>query len=298
MTEEDKKFLAESGLTIVVSLSGGKDSTAVCLWLREQGIAHHRVFADTGWEHPAVYEQIEYLEEVLGPIVRVGYPGGMEALVKKKGMFPSRLGRFCTEKLKVLPIAEYLDSLDLEPINVVGVRAGESKARSQMPRWEWQGKPFDCWVWRPLIDWTEENVIEIHRRNAVKPCRLYLDHNVQRVGCWPCIFARKAEIATIANIDPATIDRLEALEREVQELARVRYAKRGETFASKGHTPPTWFQVYDRKQRRQRMAPIREIVDWARTGKGRKQKAFDFFQAPADQGCVRWGMCETPEDND
>jgi len=35
----------------VLSLSGGKDSTAAALWLREQGIPHVRLFMDTGWEH-------------------------------------------------------------------------------------------------------------------------------------------------------------------------------------------------------------------------------------------------------
>lgn len=40
----------------VVSVSGGKDSTAACLALTEAGIEHRRVFADTGrwgvtWQH-------------------------------------------------------------------------------------------------------------------------------------------------------------------------------------------------------------------------------------------------------
>lgn len=276
----------------VVSLSGGKDSTALCLWLREQGIEHQRVFADTGWEHSAVYEQIDYLEKRLGPIARVGYPGGMEALVKKKGMFPSRLGRFCTQHLKVIPIAQYLQSLESDVINVVGIRAAESKARSAMPRWEWQAAPFDCWVWRPLIAATEDDVIALHQRHAVKPCRLYLEHNVSRVGCWPCIFARKSEIRTIADIDPSAIDRLQVLEADVQEQARQRYAAKGETFESLGYQPPTFFHLHDRDKRKKRCVPIREVVEWSRTSHGGQQMLLEIPLAESDAGCMRWGMCE------
>lgn len=35
---------------IVASVSGGKDSTAMCLWLQEQGLEFTPVFLDTGWE--------------------------------------------------------------------------------------------------------------------------------------------------------------------------------------------------------------------------------------------------------
>ena len=52
----------------IVSLSGGKDSVAVDLHLRELGIERRRVVMDTGWEAREHYDHIEYLKEVLGPI--------------------------------------------------------------------------------------------------------------------------------------------------------------------------------------------------------------------------------------
>ena len=36
---------------LVVSVSGGKDSTATCLYLQELGLSYEATFFDTGWEH-------------------------------------------------------------------------------------------------------------------------------------------------------------------------------------------------------------------------------------------------------
>lgn len=47
----------------IVSLSGGKDSTAMLLMMIERKIPIHSVvFVDTGWEFPDMYNHIELLE--------------------------------------------------------------------------------------------------------------------------------------------------------------------------------------------------------------------------------------------
>jgi len=69
-----------AGADLVVSLSGGKDSTATALYLEEIGafdavVAHggevRRVFADTGWELPETYAYLPVLEARFGKIDRV-----------------------------------------------------------------------------------------------------------------------------------------------------------------------------------------------------------------------------------
>lgn len=51
----------------VVSLSGGKDSTAMLLMLLERGEpVADVVFFDTGWEFPEMYEHLEKLEAFTG----------------------------------------------------------------------------------------------------------------------------------------------------------------------------------------------------------------------------------------
>lgn len=106
-----------TGKIVVASVSGGKDSAALSLWLTEQGIEHRRVFADTGWEHPATLDYVrEILPKHIGPIDWVSGALQMQDLIRKKGMFPSRLRRFCTEDLKVRPIMRYIDAIDGEVV--------------------------------------------------------------------------------------------------------------------------------------------------------------------------------------
>jgi len=292
LTDEDREHL--DGCRVVASISGGKDSAALSLWLTEQGIDHDRVFADTGWEHPATYEYLRGpLTDKIGPIVEVkSKVGGMPEWVRKKGMFPTRLRRYCTEELKLRPIRDHLTSLDVDPVNTVGIRAGESRARAQLPRWE-EWLALDCDVWRPLIDWTEQDVIDTHHRHDLAPNPLYL-RGTERVGCWPCIFSRKREIRLVADLTPERIDEVRQLEADVLQAATKRYAAKGETMESMGYHPPAFFH-------RQATAgnggfvAIDDAVAWSRTAHGGRQLLM-FDTEPA--GCVRWGLCEAHHDDE
>ena len=269
---------------VVASVSGGKDSTAMCLWLKEQGIEHRRVCMDTGWEHESWADYVDYLRGVLGPIdVIQSLGGGMVAETYAHNSFPSRMRRWCTKDLKIKPLLIYIGAhgKDVpmvdgrEPINCIGIRAEESKARSQLPQWDFwpQGK---CHVWRPLINWTEADVIDIHKRHNIRPNPLYLK-GASRVGCWPCIFARKAEIKLIADIDPGRIELIREME---SNLSRWATEKAGE---------PKLRAWFNQERNTGSPTPIDRVVDWSRTSYGGKQ--YEMF-ASETEGCVRWGLCE------
>ncbi len=277
---------------IVASVSGGKDSTALSLWLTENGVRHSRIFMDTGWEHPSTYQYInEVLVKALGPItVLKSKVGGMKELVEKKGLFPSRVTRFCTTELKVKPAIEHIrklmDSSGLEVINAVGIRGGESEARAKMPEVEYS-EAFDCEVWRPLLHWTEQDVIAMHTECGVPPNPLYLqDAGVNRVGCWPCIFSRKAEIRRMVETTPWRVDDIREMEKKVTAKYRARHAGEG------AGVEPSFFQ--SRVGNRDGVWLIDDVVEWCKSGRSSSYEPFD----DSERGCVRWGLCESNPDDE
>lgn len=324
--------------TVVVSVSGGKDSTAAALHLREQGIPYRAVHLDTGWEHPDTMRYVrEELPRHIGPIeiaaprldmpdaiapaildLEARYldaaPSAMLRAIARKAMFPSRMRRWCTEELKVFPFQRWLEGSGLaleDVVNVVGVRAEESTARSKLP--EWDADDSGYWVWRPLLGWSLGDVIAIHHRHGVQPNPLY-SRGSARVGCWPCIFARKAEIHALALSDERRVAMIAELEAIITAAAKERAESRSADFVqADGHekfrtffgNPSYRKEVRDlaaqaervghpdpeqyAKDRARAQAPIAEVVRWATTDRdGEDIDPPD----PRDTGCTRWGFCD------
>jgi 3'-phosphoadenosine 5'-phosphosulfate sulfotransferase (PAPS reductase)/FAD synthetase len=272
-----------AGRKVVASISGGKDSAALSLYLTELGIEHDRVFMDTGWEHALTYDHIRGpLTRAIGPITEIRGPLDFEQLVSKKGMFPSRVKRFCTEQLKVLPILDWLraqQDVHGELVNAVGIRRDESKARSAMSEWEWSDG-FDVETWRPLVTWTTADVIAIHERHGLVMNPLYA-MGASRVGCWPCIHARKSEIALVARIDPARIDQIRDLEQRLNAEGSQRDQVKDRAFV-----PRSMFSYHGGDDVHHPIT-IDEAVAWGNSKRGEWQPA------GAGDACMRWGVCET-----
>jgi hypothetical protein len=282
------------GKLVVASVSGGKDSAALSLWLTEHGIEHRRVFADTGWEHQDTYTYLRGpLTAVLGPIEEVRGPETFEELVSRKGMFPSRLIRFCTVELKVRPLFAYMNALaegggGRDVVNAIGIRAAESRARADLTEWD-ASDGLDAEVWRPLIarptpDPPGPAQVKRVRPESVAPVEG--DH----VVLGPCIHASKGELRVIADTDPTRIDRVRDLEARVGAACTARAESNGVPVDPK--RLPTFFQAFVADEDGQRLRiPIDRAVAWSRTTRGGKQIAL--FNEGAHDGCARWGMCES-----
>lgn len=111
----------------ILSLSGGKDSTALAVYMRDRVEGMEYIFHDTGKELPDTIEYIERLEAYLGRrVIRTTTREGFDAILRTKGgMLPSSRRRWCTDLLKLKPFEQYIGD---EPcINYVGIRADEDR---------------------------------------------------------------------------------------------------------------------------------------------------------------------------
>lgn len=319
----------------IISVSGGKDSTAMLLHAYERGIEPELVFADTGHEHPETYAYVEYLndwcrehwgreiqvvkadfsdkfelrrenikkrwpkdgipQERIDRAVAAMTPTGNPFLdlCKLKGRFPSTMVRFCTVELKHKPINELINRLSEGHDAVIswqGIRAEESPSRAKLPEKDvdfghWEPEPRGLLIYRPILTWTVDQVFEQHRKHGIKWNPLY-QQGMGRVGCMPCIMARKGEIAEIAARFPDQVDRLEEWESEVTDCAK----RGGASFFATDKSPEG--RTLQDDELKSRSIGIREIVAWAEGDKDPSQVGlFDDDEELPSCSSV-YGLCE------
>ena len=110
----------------ILSLSGGKDSTALALYMRDRVPNLEYVFCDTEKELKETYDYLERLEVHLGkPIQRIRPDIGFDDLLEQRRSFlPSPQVRWCTEYLKIRPFERFIGTDQV--MMYVGIRADES----------------------------------------------------------------------------------------------------------------------------------------------------------------------------
>jgi 3'-phosphoadenosine 5'-phosphosulfate sulfotransferase (PAPS reductase)/FAD synthetase len=237
-------------MIVLVAFSGGKDSHASLIWaVKKYGAGKVvAVFCDTQWEHSLLYPFINEVCQKLGVrlvILRSEY--SFIELALKKGRFPSTKAKFCTQKLKVEPMIDYVISqLEIHDYILViqGIRKDESNARSKMEahcqyfKYYFTPYGFDkdnkpktfsyrkkdiirldglakVDIERPVFDKTAVEVIEDILQAGHKPNPLYYI-GVGRVGCFPCIMVTHWEVWIMLEKEPDYAERLINAEREVK----------------------------------------------------------------------------------
>src|SRR5438128_11686269 len=107
----------------ILSLSGGKDSTALAIYMRDREPAMEYVFCDTEKELPETYEYLARVEAYLGkPIARLNADRGFDHWLQVySGYLPSPSIRWCTRQLKLKPFEKFVG--DADAVSYVGIRA-------------------------------------------------------------------------------------------------------------------------------------------------------------------------------
>ena len=118
----------------LLGLSGGKDSSALAVYMRDRVPEMEYFFSDTGKELPETYEFLDRLEVFLG---KPDCPSQYGARFQRESRFRSLVDalrrlvavrpqvRWCTVNLKIRPFEEYVG--EDKAYNYVAIRADEDR---------------------------------------------------------------------------------------------------------------------------------------------------------------------------
>lgn len=210
-----------------VSLSGGKDSTAMLLLMIERGMPIDVVLtADTGMEFPEMYEHLAKVDDYLFRerdlhITTLRHPKGFEWMMfeepkQRKSSIENRARygvppygngwpgirvRWCTGQLKTHLVNKEVNRLkaDKAALHYVGIAADEAKRCKN-----------DIY---PLVMWgiTEADALQICYDRGFDFGGLYKIYN--RASCWCCPFQRIGELRKLRRHHPELWARLMELDK-------------------------------------------------------------------------------------
>lgn len=199
----------------ICGISGGKDSSALAVYLRDKVEGMEYFFCDTGAELPETYEYLTRLEMILGsPIVRLNSDRGFDHWFEVfRGTLPSPQMRWCTRNMKIKPIEAWIG--EEQAVSYVAIRADESNRKGYI-----SAKP-NITTRFPFV---EDGIDHAGVMQILEDAGIGLPQYYEwrtRSGCYFCFYQRKAEWVGLADRHPELFQRAVAIEQKVLQDAGV-----------------------------------------------------------------------------
>ena len=206
MASPQTTFSYDADRRQICPLSGGKDSTALAIFLKGKVPNMEYVFTDTGAELPETYEYLDKLEAFLGAkIVRLNSEKSFDYLLKKNGGYlPSVRARWCTAEMKIKSYERYIGDDLIE--SYVGIRADEdrqgyiSNKPTIKPRYPFKEFGIDLAGVNKILDDAGIGLPKYYEWRS-------------RSGCYFCFFQRKIEWVGLAERHPDLFEKAKQYEK-------------------------------------------------------------------------------------
>lgn len=179
--------MVENQVRHILGLSGGKDSAALAVFMRDRVPDMEYFFCDTGKELDETYEYLDRLKARLGIKIAVlsaerGFDHWLDVY---GGVLPSPKMRWCTKALKIEPIERFVG--EDEAISYIAIRADEQDRKGYIST-----KP-NIRAEFPFVEAgiIKQDVTRILEEKGIGLPKYYRWRT--RSGCFFCFFQQKIE---------------------------------------------------------------------------------------------------------
>ncbi len=191
----------------LLGLSGGKDSAALAIYLRDKVPDMEYFFADTGAELPETLAFVDLMADYLGKeIIRLNAGRDFDYYLKLHSNYlPSAQQRWCTINLKLKPFEQFVGEDAV--ISYVGIRADEPQREGYIST-----KPniTTCFPFKDdgLV---KADILRILDDSGVGLPKYYEWRS--RSGCYFCFYQRKIEWVGLYENHPEAFEKAKQFEK-------------------------------------------------------------------------------------
>ena len=209
----------------ILSLSGGKDSTALAFFMKENMPEIfdklELVFCDTECELPELYDYLNKIEIFLDKkITRIKPPVSFEQIHSCYGFLPHPANRWCTVELKTKPFQKFLKQNYSDGIvNLyIGIRADEShRVNTATSKIKFIKEIF------PFVEnaINKKEVIQILDNAGIGLANFYSWK--RRSGCYFCFYQNKMDWISLYEHYPELFAKAVSMEKHHEKIKRNGY---------------------------------------------------------------------------
>jgi len=213
MKWNEKALNSEKGTRHVLGISGGKDSAALAIYIKDHyteiSEKMEYFFTDTGSELQEVYDTLDKLEAYLGKeIVRLSSGKPFDYWLKMHNNYlPSPKQRWCTRMMKIKPFEQFVGNDSV--MSYIGIRADENREG-------YISKKDTIKAVFPFIEdrIVKDDVFRILEESVGIP-EYYKWRS--RSGCYFCFFQRQDEWLGLKRRHPKLFEQAKKIEENISQ---------------------------------------------------------------------------------